>query len=328
MKKNIAIVTGGDSGEYEISLKSASVVYKHIDKNKYNAYLITLKGKECLYKSENGDIIHVDKNDFSLFFDNRKILFDGVFIVIHGNPGENGKLQAYFDIIGLPYTSCDQTVSALTFDKNFCNRLVSSFGILVPNSVFLNKNEKYSKSEIIDEISLPCFVKPNNGGSSIGMSLVEKIDDLEEAINMAFQEDEGVLIENYIKGRELTCGIFKSDNKLIVLPLAEIISKNKFFDFEAKYNESLTDEIVPANVTENIEIECKNISAFLFKKLNCNGIVRFDYILTENDELVFLEVNTIPGLTEESIVPKMLKEFGLSLNEFFSMLLENMFSKK
>ena len=216
----------------------------------------------------------------------------------------------------------------MTFDKNFCNRLVSSFGILVPNSVFLNKNENYSKSDIIDKISLPCFVKPNNGGSSIGMSLVEKIDDLEEAINMAFREDDGVLIENYIKGRELTCGIFKSANKLIVLPLAEIISKNKFFDFEAKYNENLTDEIVPANVTENIEIECKNISAFLFNKLNCKGIVRFDYILTENDKLVFLEVNTIPGLTEESIVPKMLKEYGLPLNEFFSMLLENMFSKK
>jgi len=323
MKKNIAIVTGGDSGEYEISIKSASVVHKHIDKSKYNAFLIFIKGNEWFHKPESGDSIPVNKNDFSLLINNIKVVFDGVFIVIHGNPGENGKLQAYFDMIGLPYTSCDQTVSALTFNKNFCNRTVSTYGILVPNSVFLNKNEKYSKSEIIDEISLPCFVKPNNGGSSIGMSLVEKSEDLKEAINLAFQEDDGVLIEKYIKGRELTCGVFTTCNGVVVLPLAEIISKNKFFDFESKYDETLANEIVPAKIPENIEIECKRISAYLFNKLNCKGIVRFDYILTENNELVFLEVNSIPGLTEESIVPKMINEFGLSLKEFFSILLEN-----
>ena len=179
MKKNIAIITGGDSGEHEISLKSASVVFKHIDKNKYNVFLITLKGKEWFHKTDDGDLIPVDKNDFSLFIDNKKIVFAGVFIVIHGNPGENGKLQAYFDMIGLPYTSCNQTVSALTFNKNFCNRLVSSFGVLVPKSIFLNKNEKYSILDINAEISLPCFVKPNNGGSSIGMSLVEKLENLD-----------------------------------------------------------------------------------------------------------------------------------------------------
>ncbi len=324
MRKNIAVITGGDSGEYEISLKSASVVVKHIDKNKYNVFLITLKGNEWLYKTEGGDSLPVDKNDFSLFFNNKKIFFDGVFIVIHGNPGENGKLQAYFDMIGLPYTSCNQTVSALTFNKNFCNRLVSSFGVLTPNSVFLSKNEKYSIEKINAEISLPCFVKPNNGGSSIGMSMVEKIEDLEKAINKAFKEDDGVLIENYIKGRELTCGVFKTGEKIIVLPLAEIISKNRFFDFEAKYNETLVNEIVPAQIPESIEIECKGISALLFNKLNCKGIVRFDYILSENNELVFLEVNSIPGLTEESIVPKMINEFGLSLKELFSMILENM----
>jgi len=324
MKKNIAVLTGGDSGEYEISLKSASVVFKHIDKNKYNVFLITLKGKEWFCKTDGGDIIPVDKNDFSLFFNNKKNVFAGAFIVIHGNPGENGKLQAYFDMIGLPYTSCDQTVSALTFNKYLCNRIVSSFGVLVPKSIFLNINEKYSISDIIAEISLPCFVKPNNGGSSIGMSLVEKKENLDKAIHKAFQEDDGVLIENYIKGRELTCGIFKTDEKIIVLPLAEIVSKNKFFDFESKYNETLVDEIVPANVPEEIEIECKRISTLLFNKLNCKGIVRFDYILSEDNELVFLEVNSIPGLTEESIVPKMIKEFGLSLEEFFSMILGNM----
>ena len=324
MRKNIAVLTGGDSGEYEISLKSASVVVKHIDKKEYKPFLITLKGKEWFYKTDNDDFIPVDKNDFSLFINNKKIVFAGAFIIIHGNPGENGKLQAYFDMIGLPYTSCNQTVSALTFDKNFCNRLVSSFGVLVPKSIFLNKNDKYSISDIIAEISLPCFVKPNNGGSSIGMSLVEKLENLDTAIHKAFQEDDGVLIENYIKGRELTCGIFKTSDKLIVLPLAEIVSKNKFFDFESKYNETLVDEIIPAEISESIEIECKRISALLFNKLNCDGIVRFDYILSEENELVFLEVNSIPGLTEESIVPKMIKEFGLSLKEFFSMILENM----
>lgn len=324
MRKNIAIITGGDSGEYEISLKSASVVVKHIDRNKYNIFLITLKGKEWFYKTDDGDIIPVDKNDFSLFFDNKKIVFTGVFIVIHGNPGENGKLQAYFDMIGLPYTSCNQTVSALTFNKNFCNRLVNSFGVFTPKSIFLKKNEKYSISDINAGIPLPCFVKPNNGGSSIGMSMVEKKENLDEAIHKAFHEDDGVLIENYIKGRELTCGIFKTGNKLIALPLAEIVCKNKFFDFESKYNETLADEIVPANVSEEIEIECKRISILLYNRLNCKGVVRFDYILSEENELVFLEVNSIPGLTEESIVPKMIKEFGLSLEEFFSMILENL----
>jgi len=323
MKKNVAIVAGGDSGEYEISIKSASVVRETLDPNNYEAYLIHIRGNDWYY-DESDKKIAVDKNDFSISVENKKILFDVVFCAIHGTPGENGKLPSYFEMLGIPYTSSDFITSALTFNKNYCNRVVDSWGINVAKSVQFFKGDKITTDSITETLQLPVFIKPNGGGSSVGMSKVNKVEELESAIDKAFQEDDQILVEEFIKGRELTCGVIESKGKIIVFPICEIVSKKEFFDFEAKYKPSLAEEILPANIEITTETNIKGISTFLYKKLNCKGVVRFDYILTEEEQVpYFLEVNTVPGLTRESIVPKMAKEMGISLSAMFSMMIED-----
>ena len=320
MKKNIAILSGGNSGEYEISIQSGNFVAEYLDFDLYNPYQILIKGKDWFYKAQNGKEFFINKNDFSLKTDEKKVLFDCVFIAIHGTPGEDGKLQGYFDMLKIPYTSCNLTTSALTFNKSFCKSVVSSLGVLTAESIHIHKKHFKDISEILKTITLPCFVKPNNGGSSVGMSRVNKPEDLLKAIYAAFMEDDEVLIEEFIKGREISCGIVKYRNELIVLPIAEIISKKEFFDYEAKYDPELAEEIIPAPITIEVEKECKKISSFLFEKLNCSGVVRFDYIFNDSG-LYFLEVNTIPGLTENSIIPKMAKNIGISFQKLFSMII-------
>ncbi len=322
MKKNIAIVAGGNSGEYKISLKSANCIKKNIDTNKFNIYTIFIRWNKWVLKTDDNNEIPVDKNDFSVFINNKRIFFDCIFMAIHGTPGEDGKLQGYFDLLKIPYTSCNLTTSALTFNKYFCNRIVNTFGILTAKSILLYKNDIIKESDIISKISLPCFVKPNNGGSSIGTSKVKKAEDLKKAIELAFSEDEEVLIEEFIRGREITCGIIKANGITTIFPLTEIKSKNDFFDYKAKYTIGMADEITPASVPETVEIECKNITSELYNKLNCKGIVRFDYILND-DKLYFLEVNSIPGLTEESILPKQVKAMGISLKQLYTILIED-----
>ncbi|MCF8297561.1 MAG: D-alanine--D-alanine ligase [Saprospiraceae bacterium] len=321
MRKKIAIVTGGDSGELGISLQSASVIKKNIDNAKFEAYRVFINKQKWVFIDNNDIESPVDKNDFSIIANGKKVLFDCVFLIIHGTPGEDGKLQGYFDLLGIPYTSCNHATSAITFNKSYCKSLITSLEVLTAKSVQLFKFDEIDIEKILKEISLPCFVKPNNGGSSVGMSKVTQASQLKEAITTAFHEDNEVLIEDFIKGREITCGVMRSKGNMIVFPLTEIVSKKEFFDYEAKYDPTLADEIVPADVTIEIEQECKTISAFLYNKLNCKGVVRFDYILSE-DKLYFLEVNTIPGLSNESIVPKMAKAFGLEYGELVTMLIE------
>lgn len=322
--KNIAIVCGGYSGEYEISISSARVVAQNIDTRKYKPYLIIIQQKDWYFENEKGEKFSIDKNDFSLNLGGKKIQFEGVFNAIHGTPGEDGKLQGYFDMLQIPYTSCNQATSALTFNKFFCNRFVQNLGLSVAQSVSFLKNEKINKTEVIEKLKLPVFVKPAESGSSVGVSKVNKIEEFDKAVETAFKEGDRVLVEEYIKGREIACGIFEKGKEIIVFPLTEIISKKEFFDYEAKYNTTLADEITPADVNTDVEQDIKTLSAYLFHQLNCKGFARFDYILTKED-LYFLEVNTIPGLSEASILPQMAEAFGMSKVELFTAALDNLF---
>ena len=325
MKKKIAIAAGGDSGEFEVSVNSARVVYENLDKSVYDPYIIMMESGNW-YCKLNGDVYRIDKNDFSLKTDEGIIHFDGVFIAIHGTPGEDGKLQGYFEMIKMPYSTCNWITSALTFDKTFCKDLVAKWGIVVPKSIRLKKGAGYDAEALIRDIGLPCFVKPNKGGSSVGTTWVREAKDLAAAIKLSFEEDDETLVEEYIEGTEITCGVMQIRNELYVLPITEIVSKTEFFDYKAKYTTGMADEITPARIDEATEIECKRLSAYLYNHLNCRGVCRFDYIFNE-EAMYFLEVNTVPGLSANSIVPQQAENMGIFLPEFFNMLIEDMFAR-
>jgi D-alanine-D-alanine ligase len=317
---NVAIIAGGDSGEYEISIKSGRQVEEHLDRKRYIPFLIEICGKDWVCHLD-GKKTTVDKDDFSISPGGKKINFDVVFNAIHGTPGEDGKLQGYFDMLGIPYTSCGVTTSALTFNKSFCKKVVGSFGVQTAKSVHLFHDSPDPVKTILEELTFPLFVKPNNGGSSVGMSKVTNEGDLQQALGKAFHEDPEILVEEFVKGRELTCGVIRSEGKVIAFPVTEIISKKEFFDYEAKYQDNLAEEICPAKVDKEISDKCRQLSVELYGRLNCRGIVRFDYIL-RGDELCFLEVNTVPGLTEQSIVPRMIRAHGWQVTELFSRMIE------
>jgi len=321
MKKKIAIVAGGNSGEREISLKSAAVVKANLDPKKFEGYIIDIHHHDWIYIDEKKKKRSIDKNDFTIKLNNRKIKFDVVFIAIHGTPGEDGKLQGYFDLLGIPYTSCGQVTSALTFNKSYTNKVVSAFGVKTSKSVHLFKTNIINIKRILNEVTLPCFVKPNNGGSSVGMSKVKKEKDLKPAIVKAFKEDNEVLVEEFAQGTEITCGVFRSKGNLIVFPITEIVSKKEFFDYEAKYSAGKSEEITPARISTQTEAECKATSCLIYNKLNCKGVVRIDYIVTSKG-ISFLEVNTVPGLSEMSIIPQQAKSMGFSIDKLFTMIIE------
>ena len=318
--KNIAIITGGNSGEYEISLKSAQNIANSL-KNLYPIFLIHLRGNEWTFTQDN-IVYQIDKNDFTLTVQEKKIFFDCVFIAIHGDPGENGKLQGYFDMLKIPYTGCDAAVSSLTFNKNLCNRVVSSYGIKTATSVCLFKDDEIDEKTVLEVVGLPCFVKPCNSGSSVGMSKVNHERELLTAIQKAFEHDNQVLIEKFIDGREITCGVMKLDNHVQALAVTEVISKREYFDFEAKYNPHLADEITPAQIPPHIEKLCKQTSENIYKILNCKGITRSDFIYNETG-LYFIEINTIPGQTNESIIPKQSRYLGLDFTQLCSQIIED-----
>ncbi len=321
-KPKIAFVTGGYSGEAEISYQSAKTIEKNIDPEKFDYYKIDITPKGWFYENKNGKA-EVDKNDFSIIVDQQKIHFDAVLIGIHGTPGEDGKLQGYFDILNLPYTSCDCATSALTFNKRYTVAVASFAGIKVANSVLLFKNTYQSPEELVKNLKFPVFVKPNNGGSSIGMSKVNSpSEELGAAIEKAFKEDDQVLVEEFIKGRELTIGVFKSKGKTIALPITEIITKKEFFDYEAKYL-GASQEITPAEVTDDIARQIKEQAIKIYQIFNCHGIVRMDFIYNEEDHQPYmLEINTVPGQTEASLVPQQVKAMGWTLMDFYTALLE------
>jgi D-alanine-D-alanine ligase len=322
MKKNLALVTGGYSGEAVISYKSAVTIDTNLDREKYNVYLIDIKPGGWFYEMIDGRKAEIDKNDFSLQLDSQKIVFDAVFIGMHGTPGEDGKLQGYFDTLKMPYTGCDAATSAITFNKRYTVAVAAMAGIHVAKSVHLFRHTGFSVTQIADQMKLPVFVKPNNGGSSIGMSKVSDAADLTAAIEKAFKEDSQVLVEEMIKGREFTLGVFKTAGKIIVLPITEVMTQKEFFDFEAKY-EGASTEVTPAALDEAYADAIREAAEKIYTVFNCRGVVRIDFILNESDHKPYmLEINTIPGQSEHSIIPQQVKVMGWSLKEFYSKLVD------
>ncbi|MGI8950275.1 MAG: D-alanine--D-alanine ligase [Chitinophagaceae bacterium] len=323
MKKKIALVTGGYSGEAEISYKSAVTVGNNIDTEKFEVYKIDIAPSGWIYTDESEKKIAVDRSDFSINADGKKISFDAALMCIHGTPGEDGKLQGYFDMLKIPYTSCDAATSAITFNKRFTVAVAAFGGINVSRSVLFNKNNFNIADELVKQLNFPLFVKPNNGGSSIGMSKINShSEELGAAIEKAFKEDEEVLVEEFIKGREFTIGVFKTKNEVITLPITEIISKKDFFDYDAKYL-GMSDEITPAKVEEIIAEKIRLVAKKIYELFNCRGIVRIDFIYDEEKQEPFmLEVNTVPGQSEASIVPQQIKAMGWLLKDFYTVLIE------
>jgi len=324
-KKNVAFVTGGYSTEAVISYKSAITIENNLDRDKYNIYKIDITPQGWWY--ETGDQkTAVDRNDFTISRGDKKIKFDAVFIGIHGTPGEDGKLQGYFDLMNLPYTSCDAATSALTFNKRYTVAVAAFAGIGVAKSLHLFKHTSIDNAEILKRLQLPVFVKPNNGGSSIGMSKVSKGEDLSVALEKAFKEDDQVLVEEFIAGREFTIGVFKSKGEIVTLPFTEVKTHKEFFDFEAKYTPGMSEEITPAKVDESIAQKVRETAKKVYRTFNCRGVVRMDFIFhEEKKEPYLLEINTVPGQSEASIVPQQVKANGWTLKEFYSKLIEELF---
>jgi len=324
MKKTIALLTGGTTGEWVVSVKSAATIAHHIDATLYDVYKIMLNEHGWFYEPADSVRIEIDKNDFSLNFDGRKIKFDGVFIAIHGSPGEDGKLQGYFDMLQIPYTTCDALTSSITMNKGYTKAIVTGIDQLyTAKSVQIFKNTEYNINQIKEDLRLPYFVKPNSGGSSIGMTKVKHTDDLEEAVEKAFKEDSQVLIEEFVSGREFSIGVYSSKGEVIVLPTTEVIPANEFFDFEAKYTPGATEEITPGNMNEEEYARVHQIIKEIYKKLNCRGVVRIDYFLEhETGNFYFIEINTIPGQTATSFIPQQVAAMGISLQNFYTNLLK------
>lgn len=324
MKKTVALVTGGFTGESVISLKSAAVIERNIDHDKFDVYKIIISKDEWFYADEAGVKHYVDKGNFSLKIDKAEIKFDVVFIGLHGSPGEDGKLQGYFDMIGLPYTTCDVTTSAITMNKGYTKAIVNGVKNLhIARSVQLFSNTSTTSRELLTSLKLPLFIKPNSGGSSIGMSKVNLADELEEALAKAFNEDTQVLVEEYVKGREFTIGVYRGVDGIKVLPATEIVTTKEFFDFEAKYTDGVTQEITPGRMSVEEELMVQDIVREAYLKLNCNGVVRIDYILEEGTgKFFFIEVNTVPGQTENSIIPQQIRAIGRTIQDFYSELIE------
>jgi D-alanine-D-alanine ligase len=323
MKKKIALLTGGYSREAEISYQSVITVNNNVDRNKFDVYVIDITPEAWTYENGNGEKISIDKNDFSLTVNNNRINFDGVLMCIHGTPGEDGKLQGYFDCIGMPYTTCDAATSALTFNKRYTVAVAGFAGVNVARSLHIFRNDVINEEDIIQQLNFPVFVKPNNGGSSIGMSKVnEPSEELGIALQKAFKEDDQVLIEEFIAGREFTIGVFKTKGEIITLPVTEVKSKKDFFDFEAKYK-GMSEEITPAQADASVIEKVQQAARKIYTVLNCGGVVRIDFIYNEEKQQPFmLEVNTVPGQSAASIVPQQVKAMGWTLEQFYTALIE------
>ena len=324
MKKNIAIITGGDSSEVVISLKSAGQVRQHIDADKYEAYLVYIREDDWHVKTGREDEVEIpiDKNNFSFNLEGREIRFDYAFIAMHGPPGEDGKLQAYFDLLHIPYSSSGVLSLALTFNKYACKNILSQAGIRSADAFLIRKSMKWDAETIIKKTGLPCFIKPNSGGSSFGVSRVNKAEELEAAVNVALEEDSEVLVESFIPGREFTCGALRIGGREFTFPVTEVIPKNDFFDYESKYTKGMAEEITPAQIPSELTLKCQSMTAKIYDVLDCRGLVRIDFIIHEG-EPYFLEVNGIPGMSEMSIIPIQLRFLGHTEKEIYNLIIEN-----
>ncbi len=322
MKRNIAIIAGGDSSEIIVSLKSAAGILSFIDGGKCNKYIVTITKDRWQVEiphvasgQQDTEKYPVDKNDFSFINKNgEKITFDFAYITIHGTPGENGLLQGYFDLIGLPYSCCGVLAAALTFNKFTCNQYLKGFGIRVAESIMLRKGQSIQTGDVVNKLGLPCFIKPNIGGSSFGVTKAKTAEDIQPAIQKAFSEGDEVLIESFMEGTEITCGIYKTSGKTIVLPITEVVSQNEFFDFDAKYNGQVS-EITPARLSDDVTKRVQALTSAVYDIIGAKGIIRIDYIITKGDIINLLEVNTTPGMTSTSFIPQQVQAAGLDIKD-------------
>ncbi|MBA5791615.1 D-alanine--D-alanine ligase [Flavobacterium sp. xlx-214] len=318
--KNVAIIMGGYSSEYKISLKSGEVVYNHLDTSKYNLHKIHILTEGWFYVDAQNNKFPIDKNDFSVEVNGQKITFDVVFNAIHGTPGEDGLIQAYLKLLNIPQTSCNYYQSALTFNKRDMLSVLKPYGIKTAISYYLNKGDVILEDQIIQRVGLPCFVKPNKSGSSFGISMVKEANQLQIAIDKAYAEDDEIIIESYLKGTEVSVGVIKFKAETIVLPITEIVSENEFFDYEAKY-EGKSSEITPARISDEEKAKIEDVAKRIYTILKMDGFSRSEFILVGNEPFL-LEMNTVPGLTAESILPQQAREAGISLNELFDNAIE------
>jgi len=321
MKINVALISGGYSKEDVVSFNSAKEIAKSIDKSRFKVYQVLINREKWVYIDNQNVEFEVDKNDFSVIVHENRLKFDVAFITIHGAPGEDGRLQGYFDMIGMPYTTCDAFTSALTFNKVATKRYLQMLGVHTAPYIFLKKDDRYDVEQIVEDLGLPLFVKPNAGGSSFGITKVKAISELKNAINAAFDEDGEILIESFIDGTEVTCGLIKTRDKALLLPATEIVSKNEFFDYDAKYNGE-ADEITPARITKTEMNAVQQLSSQIYDWLSCHGIVRIDYLM-KDDRLYLIEVNTVPGMSAASIVPQQAEAYGMTTTELFSMAMDD-----
>jgi D-alanine-D-alanine ligase len=323
MKRTIAIVAGGDSSELPVSLRSAQGLYSFIDKERYNLYIVEMEGQRWEAVLPDGSHTPIDRNDFSFEEGGVRKHFDFAYVTIHGTPGENGILQGYFDLIGMPYSNCGLLASAITFNKFTCNQYLKSFGVSVSESLLLRKGQTISNDDVVEKIGLPCFVKPNAGGSSFGVTKVKTADQIQPAIQKAFHEGDEVMIEAFMQGTEITCGCYKTKQKSTVFPITEVVSANEFFDYDAKYKGQVQ-EITPARLSPDVADRVQKLTSAIYDILGCKGIIRIDYIITPQ-AIKLLEVNTTPGMTATSFIPQQVRAAGLDIKDVMTDIIENAF---
>jgi D-alanine-D-alanine ligase len=326
LKRTIAIVCGGDSSEHDVSLRSAQGLYSWFDKERYNVYIVDVKGQDWHVELPGGVTAKIDRNDFSFVEDGKAKLFDYAYITIHGTPGENGILQGYFDLVDIPYSTSGVLVEAMTFDKFVLNQYLRGYGVAVADSMLIRRGYEHlvSEDEIEQRIGMPCFVKPATDGSSFGVSKVKNKDQLAPALRKAMLESDEIMVEQYLEGTEITIGCYKTNEKEVLLPITEVVTKNEFFDYDAKYNGQV-EEITPARISEDWARRVREITSHIYDILHCNGIIRIDYIISKEGKIRMLEVNTTPGMTPTSFIPQQVKAAGMTMTEVLTDIVENQF---
>ena len=325
MKRTIAIVGGGDTSEYHVSLRSAAGIYSFIDKERYNLYIVQMHGLDWHVQLPDGTTAPIDRNDFSFRQpDGTKVTFDFAYITIHGTPGEDGRLQGYFDMLHIPYSCCGVLAASLTYDKFACIQYLRAFGVRVADSILLRRGQYIPDEEVVSKIGLPCFIKPSLGGSSFGVTKVKSPEQIQPAIAKAFEEAQEVMIEAFMAGTEVTCGVYKTNNKAVAFPITEVVTHNEFFDYNAKYKGEV-DEITPARIPDAVRDKIQAETLRLYDIIGAQGIIRVDWIIT-GEKLNLLEVNTTPGMTPTSFIPQQVRAAGLDIKEVLTDIIENKFS--
>ena len=328
MKKKIAIVAGGYSSEFAVSLRSAQGLKSFIDSERYEVYIVIITKDKWTVQLDEKTEMPIDKNDFGFVRDGRKVHFDFAYITIHGTPGENGLLQGYFDMMGILYSSCNALTSALTFNKYFCNLFLKNFGVKIAEYVFLRRGDSWDSAAVLSKLGLPVFVKPNDSGSSCGVTKVTSADRLQAAVATAFEEGTEVLVERFLPGTEVTCGCYRIKDKTRVFPVTEVVCKSGFFDYNAKYSPNGAEEITPARISPQLTGEIQTLTSKIYDWIGAKGIIRVDYIISPEGEINLLEVNTTPGMTATSFIPQQIRAAGLDIGDVLTEIIENELNNK